>query len=550
MAQALAQLDVRKTTVSDVPIVTSRVAPPPPSTSPSQEAVRLQAVRSLAATFHEVCADWLGGRKAFAHFEQWLWAARTGEDGIVPVLPGKPAAVATVELRDKLMRAGVQQQAAEAACQKIASRAAELASRVAAAACDDTVRVSVRSGAAGEPLLLVWGETEVQCSAAHLEKLRSLFHARAAAESARRQKKRRRGAREEAAGSGEPAAAATSADSAAFCAVARLLALQGGEPKAGGNQAACPAALFDALRADFGVTMEAFASPLNCRFPRFCSAAHDCDAQLGGAGSFFGYWPSSGAFLANPPFVPAVVGRMVEHLSQLLEAASAAGGLLLFVVVVPYWPDKPCWQRLHASPHTTATLRLAQAEHGYYEGGQHYRPALWKPATHDTSVFFLHSAKARACCPLTPSKERRLREAFKQPPLLRPPPTPPRPTQPHQAASRPASRPPPRAPVHEPRATSGGNSQHGAGGDGHPNGRGHPKGGGQGGGAKRWGAGRGGGHGGGGRGQANSYADKAAQRLDPLKGPKFKKSMRKSKRSTYSGGEIDKHAVSSTRLAE
>ena len=207
MAQALAQLDVRKTTVSDVPIVTSRVAPPPPSTSPSQEAVRLQAVRSLAATFHEVCADWLGGRKAFAHFEQWLWAARTGEDGIVPVLPGKPAAVATVELRDKLMRAGVQQQAAEAACKKIASRAAELASRVAAAACDDTVRVSVRSGAAGEPLLLVCGETEVQCSAAHLEKLRSLFHARAAAESARRQKKRRRGAREEAAGSGEPAAA-------------------------------------------------------------------------------------------------------------------------------------------------------------------------------------------------------------------------------------------------------------------------------------------------------------------------------------------------------
>ena len=228
----------------------------------------------------------------------------------------------------------------------------------------------------------------------------------------------------------------------------------------------------------------------------------------------------------------------------------AAGGLLLFVVVVPYWPDKPCWQRLHASPHTTATLRLAQAEHGYYEGGQHYRPALWKPATHDTSVFFLHSAKARACCPLTPSKERRLRQAFKQAPLLRPAPTPPRPTQPHQAASRPASRPPPRAPVHEPRATSGGNSQHGAGGDGHPNGRGHPKGGGQGGGAKRWGAGRGGGRGGGGRGQANSYADKAAQRLDPLKGPKFKKSMRKSKRSTYSGGEIDKHAVSSTRLAE
>jgi len=529
----LAQLDVRKT-VSDVPIVTSRVAPPPPSTSPSQEALRLQAVRSLAATFHEVCADSLGGRKAFAHFEQWLWAARTGEDGIVPVLPAKPAAAATVELRDKLMRAGVQQTVADAACHKIAARAAELSNRVDAAACDDAVHVSVRTGAAGEPLLLVWGETEVQCSAAHLEKLRTLFRESAAAESARQQKKRRRGAREEAAGSGDPAAAATSADSAAFCAVARLLALQGGEPKAGGNQAACPGALFDALRADFGVTMEAFASPLNCRFPRFCSAAHDCDAQLGGAGSFFSYRPRSGAFLANPPFVPPLVSRMTEHLSQLLEAASVAGGLLLFVVVVPYWPDKPCWQLLQGSKHTTATLRLAQAEHGYYEGGQHYRPALWKPATHDTSVFFLHSAKARACCPLTASKERRLREAFKRPPLLKP----------HQAASRPASQPPPRA-VDEPRATSGGDSQYGS---GYPNGRG--TGGGEGRGANKWGVGRGGGHGGDGRGQGNAYAEKATQRLDPLKGPRFKKSMMKSKRSTYSGGGIDKHAVNSTRLAE
>ena len=538
---AAPHLDSRET-VFDVPIITSRVAPPPPPTSPSLEAARLQAVRSLAATFHEVCADSLGGRKAFAHFEQWLWAARTGEDGIVPVLPAKPAAAATVELRDKLIKAGVQQTVADASCHKIAARAAELSSRVAAAACDDAVRVSVRSGAAGEPLLLVWGETEVQCSAAHLEKLRTLFRERAAAESTRQQKKRKKhGAREEAAGSGNPAAAATSADSAAFCAVARLLALQGGEPKAGGNQAACPGALFDALRADFGVTMEAFASPLNCRFPRFCSAAHDCDAPLGSAGSFLGYWPRSGAFLANPPFVPSLVSRMAAHMAQLLEAASTAGGLLLFIVVVPYWPDKPCWQQLSSSKHTTATLRLAQAEHGYYEGGQHYRPALWKPATHDTSVFFLHSAKARTTCPLTASKERRLREAFTQPAASRSAAA----SQPaSQPTSRSASHPPPRAAAGEtPRATSGGNNQHEAGGSSHPDGRGTD--GGEGRSAIKWGVGRGRGG-----GAANAYADKAKQRLDPLKGAKLKKSMMKSKRSTYSGGAIDKNAVHSKRWAE
>ena len=94
---------------------------------------------------------------------------------------------------------------------------------------------------------------------------------------------------------------------------------------------------------------------------------------------------------------------MRAHIASLLDAASAAGHLLLFVVVVPHWPDKPCWQQLAGGAHTTATLRLGQAEHGYYEGGQHYRAALWKPATHDTSVFFLHSAKARQTCPTTPT---------------------------------------------------------------------------------------------------------------------------------------------------
>ena len=295
------------------------------------------------------------------------------------------------------------------------------------------------------------------------------------------------------------------------------------------------------LREDLGVSSELFASPLNCRFPRFCSAAHDCDAPLGSAGSFLGYWPRSGAFLANPPFVPSLVSRMAAHMAQLLEAANTAGGLLLFIVVVPYWPDKPCWQQLSSSKHTTATLRLAQAEHGYYEGGQHYRPALWKPATHDTSVFFLHSAKARTTCPLTASKERRLREAFTQPAASRSAAA----SQPaSQPTSRSASHPPPRAAVGEtPRATSGGNNQHEAGGSSHPDGRGTD--GGEGRSAIKWGVGRGRGG-----GAANAYTDKAKQRLDPLKGAKLKKSMMKSKRSTYSGGAIDKNAVHSKRWAE
>ena len=62
----------------------------------------------------------------------------------------------------------------------------------------------------------------------------------------------------------------------AFCVLARTFALQGCEARAGGMQAACGPAAFDALRADFGVTMEVFASPINTRYGRFCSAAAFC----------------------------------------------------------------------------------------------------------------------------------------------------------------------------------------------------------------------------------------------------------------------------------
>ncbi|KAL3930783.1 MAG: hypothetical protein SGPRY_001391 [Prymnesium sp.] len=82
---------------------------------------------------------------------------------------------------------------------------------------------------------------------------------------------------------------------AAYAVLARLQSLQGGHECAGGmqvrsphslsfgrclpsrsvqsHQAACPPTLFEVLRQDFGVRMELFASPLNTRFPRFCSGS-------------------------------------------------------------------------------------------------------------------------------------------------------------------------------------------------------------------------------------------------------------------------------------
>ena len=140
------------------------------------------------------------------------------------------------------------------------------------------------------------------------------------------------------------------------------------------------------------------------------------DGAFGSVGSFFALTFIRGAYLANPPFVPAIVEAMAARMDSQLRAADAATEMLTFVVVVPHWPDKRAWKALRALPSCRALVQLAQAEHGYFEGAQQYRDALWRPANHDSSLFFLMSGRAHAACPVTAARERRLREAFGRPP--------------------------------------------------------------------------------------------------------------------------------------
>ena len=199
---------------------------------------------------------------------------------------------------------------------------------------------------------------------------------------------------------------------AAYCVLARLLALQGGHSAAGGMQLACPRAAFDALRADLGVTSELFASPLNCRHARFCSASVDVDARFGSRGSFFCYTPTSGAFLANPPFDPLIVAAMARHMERLLAAADAAHTRLTFVITMPHWqmprgPHLPAWQSLRNSVYTTSALVLAKGRHFYVD--QQSTPS---PSRHETSVMLLQSREAARELPFTEAMQARLRSAF------------------------------------------------------------------------------------------------------------------------------------------
>lgn len=213
--------------------------------------------------------------------------------------------------------------------------------------------------------------------------------------------------------------------------------------------------------------MELFASPLNARYPRFCSASFDTDAAFGSHGSFFQWTPLSGAFLANPPFDPGFVAAMAARMEVLLSAADGTGALLTFVVVMPQWtmprgvriawpglawphlasprhalprlailcassmqllrpltldaraphlqPHLPAWQALRNSPHLTCTLTLPKAKHGYLEGGQQYgrgKAPLCAPSKHDSSVFVLQSSAAALSAPFSEPMQERLANAF------------------------------------------------------------------------------------------------------------------------------------------
>lgn len=143
--------------------------------------------------------------------------------------------------------------------------------------------------------------------------------------------------------------------------------------------------------ADFDVSCECFASPLNSHFTSYCSAFPDIDQYFGSLGSFFSFYPRQGSFQANPPFDPSVIHLMAVHIDRLLgarpfpgepgaegRAAKAAGkaeskstavstslttspGPLSFVVIVPK-NSGPGWTMMSESPFKTAEITLGARE--------------------------------------------------------------------------------------------------------------------------------------------------------------------------------------------
>ena len=335
-----------------------------------------------------------------------------GAEGWDPVLPSGRKVLRDAELERKLTAAGATAAGATEKCGRLGQAAQRAASSMANFSGRSSKRVRVsefEAGQSGRKVRLAVGNHKTEVNAAHYEKLQILYgqHAR----------------------EGAP-----DFPTAAFCLLMRYNASAGANYRGGGFQAAIPEKLFLVLRKHFGVSLECFASPLNCHCecpegrrrggggaaatdevtncgtdPRFCSAYFDTDRHFGSLGTFFRFRPRAGSYEANPPFDPGLVLDMARRMDGLLAAATQA---LSFVVIIPHWPDKDCWRALRDSAFCRHHLKVAKFSHRYFEGSQHNRSNRYRTANFDTSCFFLQNAAGAERWAVTPKKLKKVARAF------------------------------------------------------------------------------------------------------------------------------------------
>lgn len=97
------------------------------------------------------------------------------------------------------------------------------------------------------------------------------------------------------------------------------------------QQPSLPLSVFEALRDNFGVSHECFASPLNHFFDSFCSQFPDTDSYFGSLGSFFEFRPSQGSFEVHPPYDQQSIMMTFAHIVTILKQSNMP---LSFVVCV------------------------------------------------------------------------------------------------------------------------------------------------------------------------------------------------------------------------
>ncbi|KAJ3294008.1 mRNA (2'-O-methyladenosine-N(6)-)-methyltransferase [Rhizoclosmatium sp. JEL0117] len=179
-----------------------------------------------------------------------------------------------------------------------------------------------------------------------------------------------------------------------------------------GFQAALSNVSFNVLNREFGVDFECFASPLNSRWGRHCSAFLDTDAAFGSLGDFFGFKPWEGSFQVNPPFVRPIMEKAARHVIELLDRAQTAKKALSFVVIIPGWEECECWGLLKGSSYLKGITLLPGDHHGFLDGAQHQRQDKYRPSPYPTGIFFVQTEAGSEKWPVTDRKIALLRYAM------------------------------------------------------------------------------------------------------------------------------------------
>ena len=175
-----------------------------------------------------------------------------------------------------------------------------------------------------------------------------------------------------------------------------------------------PTSVFQCLHQEFGVTMECFASPLNCFYKQYLSAFADTDSFFGSSGPILQFFPVSGSFEANPPFCEELMEAMVEHFEKLLAQATEP---LSFIIFVPEWrdPTPVSILRMESSRFKRKQVLVPAFQHEYRSGLQHAmsisREVYFK-AVHGTLIFFLQNDAAYDKWGPTQNRLRKLLHAF------------------------------------------------------------------------------------------------------------------------------------------
>eukprot|EP00967_Tisochrysis_lutea_P080285 scaffold110165_cov29-Tisochrysis_lutea.AAC.1 len=155
--------------------------------------------------------------------------------------------------------------------------------------------------------------------------------------------------------------------------------------------------------------------------PTYALGFLDVDAPFGSIGSFFDFRPQQGSFEANPPFVPALVSAMTEHMRSLLDAAEQRNAPLLFATIVGASAGmrrSDAWAALlslAASPYGRAHWAIPLHRHGFTEGHAHITPRgeCVRMSSCESAVFIFATSAAAEAFPSTSEKEAAVRAGLR-----------------------------------------------------------------------------------------------------------------------------------------